>query len=170
MSTLFKNFMQRNVTTDNNQCKNILFTTLVTVNISNVLTQAYIQYFCSLEHKFIQENFLRYCRYIQLLTDLVLLYLISKSISRLKYRKTCDHTVAINVIILLEKCDILFICVLLISFEIFLSNIPLNNFLKDQKNFLASCWRTFSSLVLRLSWKSAEGAAGISILTFRIHT
>ena len=58
MSTLFKNFIQQNVTTDNNQCENILFTALITVNVSNAVTQAYIQYFCSREHKFIQKNFL----------------------------------------------------------------------------------------------------------------
>ena len=59
----------------------------------------------------------KHFRYTQLHvpTDL---YLICKSISKLNYQKTCHHTVAVNVVMLLDKCNkVLFICVLFFSYK-----------------------------------------------------
>ena len=59
----------------------------------------------------------KHFRYTQLHvpTDL---YLICKSISKLNYQETCHHTVAVNVVMLLDKSNkVLFICVLFFSYK-----------------------------------------------------
>ena len=81
------------------------------------------------------------------------LYLICKSISKLNYQKTCHHTVAVNVVMLRDKCNkVLFICVLLFHTKIL-------KFSRRSKKFPGSmlqCWCTFSSLVTVIHNPSIE--------------